>query len=235
MNRTLMVFAAAVILLNGCRSTCCKKPCTSCAPILPAESFSPSTSNSTPEVWLPSTSAPPTATPPASPAAPTPAFPPPPQTSFSQTNPSRIASAPPTIRLEKPEFSETSRRETTSLKSMARTSDGGKALSFVELTPGRLAMGPRPTLDELDRLARSGYRRIYVVGTAASISDSDQRVFTSRGLTFESAPTRIKPDAASYVFADNASQLRNWLIGQIKEADLVSEEVARIRADQLMR
>jgi hypothetical protein len=90
-------------------------------------------------------------------------------------------------------------------------------------------------LDELDRLARSGYRRAYVVGPNVNLNDNDQRVFASRGLTIEAATARIKTDEPAYVFADDAKQLRAWWISHIKESEFVSDEAARIRADRLFQ
>jgi hypothetical protein len=239
MNRTAFAFTAVAIVLSGCKNTCCNKPsCTSCGPPPSSVLYSPATpsaSNAPPEVWLPSPPAAPAPAPAA--AAPAPTFPAQPQSSsYSPANPSRIASAKPAeISLEKPEFSETARREATSLKTVSGTTESTKAIAFLEIAPGRLATGPRPTLDELDRLARGGYRRAYVVGPNANLSDSDRRVFASRGLTIEAAPTRIKTDEPAYVFADDAKQLREWWIRYIKESEFVSDEAARIRADRLFQ
>ena len=229
MNRTVLAFAAAAIVMAGCKTNCCNKPCTTCAPPPGATIIAaPSASNSAPDVWLPSSPAAPT------PAAPAPTFPAQPQSSnYSPPNPSRIASASAEITLEKPEFSETARREVTALKTVSATSESNKTIPLVELIPGRLTAGPRPTLDELDRLARGGLRRVYVVAPNANVSDTDRRVFTSRGLTLEAAPSQIKTDEPAYVFADDVKQLRQWWIGHLKESEFISEEAARIRADRL--
>jgi hypothetical protein len=237
MNRSMIAAAAVAVALGGCKSNCCKKPaCSSCGPP-PVTLYSPppTTANASPEVWLPAPPSNAAAVPPA-PAAPTPQFPATPQTSYSPTNPSRIANVPSEILLEKPEFSETSRREVTSLKTVSGSADSkDKPIAFLEIAPGRLATGPRPTLDELDRLARSGYRRAYVVGPNANVSDNDKRVFATRGLTIQAAPARIKTDEPAYVFADDTKQLREWWIRHIKDSEFVSDEAARIRADRLFQ
>ena len=230
MNRIVMTVAAAgVVLLSGCRSTCCRKPaCSSCAPPVPVQLYAPNTANAAPEVWLPANPAPQAQAP-----APAP-FPVEPRAAnFGSTNPSRIANVPSTIILEKPEFSDTA-REVTTLKATSINSEI-KPIAFLEIAPGRLATGPRPTLDELDRLQRAGYRRVYVVGPKVNLSENDKRVFASRGLTIEAATNKITTTEPAYVFADDSKQLRDWWVRHIKESEFVSDEAARIRADRLFQ
>lgn len=230
MNRTVITIAAAgVALMCGCRSTCSRKACcNTCAPP-PVQLVAPNTSNAAPEVWLPAAPVPQTQVPP--PAS----FPVEPRAAnFGTANPSRIANAPQEIILEKPEYTETNRREVTSLKTVSG-STGNKPIAFLEIAPGRLATGPRPTLDELDRLQRAGYRRVYVVGPNNNLNDSDKRVFASRGLTIEAATAKITTTEPTYVFADDTKQLRDWWVRHIKESEFVSDEAARIRADRLFQ
>ncbi len=231
MNRTVMTIAAAgAVLMGGCRSSCCKKPvCSSCAPPAPVQLYAPNTANAAPEVWLPAAPAPQTQVTPPAP------FPVEPRAAnFGTTNPSRIANVPTEIMLEKPEYTETNRREVTSLKTVSG-SVSSKPIAFLEIAPGRLATGPRPTLDELDRLQRAGYRRVYVVGPNNNLNDSDKRVFASRGLNIEAATAKISTTEPAYVFADDSKQLRDWWVRHIKESEFVSDEAARIRADRLFQ
>lgn len=244
MNRLVLMICASTLLLAGCRSTCCRKPptCANCppGPVIGATS-------TTPEILLPSR--------PATPAplvAPAPNFPPPPPPTTSgfapmpEAAPSRIANVPAQneIRLEKPEFSETAQKTTTTLKPTSK-SNAKLDLAPVEFVAGRIATGRRPTLDDLDRLQVNGFRTfIDLNGTTATTSA--RRVFDARHLelrTIEPSDTRALQAveqsstgavAPVYVFADDVTVLRAWWQSYFREVELNSDDAAKIRAARLI-
>ncbi|MBX7103279.1 MAG: hypothetical protein K1X57_04320 [Gemmataceae bacterium] len=236
MNRTMIAFAAGVCLINGCRSTCRKPSCSTCAPPVSVYSAPPPTSAPTEILFEKPQFSPGTA--PAQvplPPPPAPTMPEQPRASSYTPkieNPSRVAGAP-EILLEKPEFSETGRRDVASMKPASATAVSNH-LEYREVVPGRLTTGPKPTLDDVDRLAKAGYKRVVVIG--GPVSESDRAVFASRGITVEtsSTPLREQP-AGTYVYGPNPQVVRAWLISYLRETEFVSTEVATIRADRLLR
>jgi hypothetical protein len=241
MNRLMVVFAVAACVLNGCKSTSCRKAssCQTC--VTPAPVFAaPPPSTMPPQEILfgrPNSAPLDLPPPPSSPAPPpAPTFPTetPRASGFAAPpadNPSRIAGATPEILIEKPEFSETSRRDVTALKA---TSVGlaANAGSIRVAVPGQYLTGPRPTLDDLDRLYRAGVRKLAVVDGKAG--DTDQTVFASRGFSLVPATT-APTDGPVYVFATDETRLKAWWTNYFRGVEYLSADAAEIRVNSLFR
>lgn len=240
MHRHFVVFALTFTSLAGCRHTCSnKRACGTCT-TPPVTLGAPPAG--APEILFQQPATAPGATISAPPPAPNFPAEPPRTSGFAPTtaNPSQMATTTgPNIRLETPEFSETSQQQTaTALKPhLTPVSATVVRSGLMEVTPGQLATGGRPTLDDLDRLAQAGYRRIFVVG--GTVSEADARVFTGRGFKV----TYLKPSepidvvgrsGPAYVMFADRDQSRDWWVRYFREVESLSSDAASIRADRVV-
>jgi hypothetical protein len=239
MTSRLLVIAAVVAGMTGCSSTCCRKraACPTCPPPPPAPILGATPATITPEILYPAAPGAPAPAPPPPPPPPAPNFPAePPRTSgFVPVPeiPSRIANVP-AIRLDQPEFSETS-TEHTVLKATS-VANAGPPVAVREVVPGRLATGGRPSLDDLDRLSKAGYHRVAFVGSAEALKDAEHRVVASRGMRLALAQSAGATDLRSeptYVYSGDVARLRDWWVGYFRDVEHLSTDAARIRAGRL--
>jgi hypothetical protein len=137
------------------------------------------------------------------------------------------------VTLEQPEFQATSRQQVT-LKPT-----GHETSPVQEVVPGRFATGPRPTLDDLDRLRQSGFERVLCLNAAGTMPEADRRVMESRSFLLVSGGS--KPDAQLtaggpvYVYSDDPGVLRAWWYRYFRDVEHLSDDAARVRSDRLIR
>lgn len=238
MTRMMIAAGLAAVTLAGCQSTCRKPSCSRCTPA-PIVYSSPAPTAGPGEILFER----PPATAPVAPPQPIQNLPPAPAPTFPEQprasgytpakidNPSRVANVPSEVQFEKPEFSETNRREIASMKPVAATSASNA--TFRELIGGKLAIGPKPSLDDIDRLAHAGYKRVVSVG--GTVSETDRRVFASRGLAIDSGEAAPRVSEPTYVYASDPKLVRGWCVRYLRETEFVSSEAAVIRVDRALR
>ncbi|MFL5330690.1 MAG: hypothetical protein ACJ8C4_17450 [Gemmataceae bacterium] len=228
MVRTFWLFVVIVSALAGCRHNCCyhKPSCNACTtppgPIIAAPT--PSGPN-TPEILMPQQQTPAPQFPAEAPR--TSGFVPAPQVTQQ-----------PAVTLERPIDQPTTTEQTvpprgnpTSQTKFTEPLPG----NITVVTPGYLFTGSKPSLDDLDRLAAGGVRRVLFLSEANSTAD--ERVFESRGLQFltkagDVAPIRDR--TPTYVYADTSATLRGYWIRYFREVESLSDDAAQVRADRLV-
>jgi hypothetical protein len=223
--KRMLITAAVVLTLAGCRSTCCnKRSCATCPPAAPL--VGPTAVPPTPEILVPNPGVG-TVTPP-----PAPNFPgdPPGTSRFAPAGgASGIANVPslnPAVILEKPDAT------TTSLKASPVSG------SIQEVVPGRVATGRRPTLAELEQLRRAGYREVVCLDAPGGLPEVDRRVLEGHSFRLVSTTKPAAQLGASgpvYVYANDADLLRAWWRNYFRTVEHLSDDAARVRADRIGR